>query len=178
MFQIIGGLGVGLLIAVLLVAWRLASGPVSISFLTPYIQTALSEVHKDAIKLDVEDTILTWAGWERTLDIRIVNLQTALPNGQVIATVPEVSLSLSAQALMKGNVAPRSIEFFGPTFHVERKTDGTFALGFEQDRELWIGQVAGYCNYWIGYIDDVIVYNRALTDPEIQALYHEGGWRE
>ena len=138
-FQIIGGLGVGLLVAVLLVAWRLASGPVSISFLTPYIQTALSEVHKDAIKLDVEDTILTWAGWERTLDIRIVNLRTSLPNGQVIATVPEVSLSLSAKALLKGNVAPRSIEFFGPTFHVERKTDGSFALGFEQAQQSGAG---------------------------------------
>lgn len=135
LFQIIGGLGVGLLIAVLLVAWRLASGPVSISFLTPYIQTALSEVHKDAIKLDVEDTILTWAGWERTLDIRIVNLQTSLPDGQVIATVPEVSLSLSAKALLKGNVAPRSIEFFGPAFHVERLTDGSFALGFDPTQQ-------------------------------------------
>ncbi|MEG3619161.1 AsmA-like C-terminal region-containing protein [Magnetovibrio sp. PR-2] len=135
LFQIIGGLGVGLLVAVLLVAWRLASGPVSIGFLTPYIQNALSEVHKDAIALEVEDTILTWAGWERTLDIRIVNLQTSLPDGQVVATVPEVSLSLSAEALLKGNVAPRSIEFFGPTFHVERLADGQFALGFEQAQQ-------------------------------------------
>ncbi len=27
-----------------------------------------------------------------------------------------------------------------------------------------------------GIIDDLRIYNRALTEPEIQALYHEGGW--
>lgn len=121
----------GLLVALLLVAWRLASGPVSIGFLTPYIEGALAEVHQGAIDLDVDDTILTWAGWERTLDIRIVNLRTALPNGDVIASVPEVSISLSAEALMKGTVAPRSVEFFGPSFRIVRHNDGRLALGID-----------------------------------------------
>ncbi|MBL4615544.1 MAG: hypothetical protein JKY27_11815 [Magnetovibrio sp.] len=119
------------MVALLLVAWRLASGPVSISFLTPYIENALAEVHQGAVKLAVDDTILTWAGWERTLDIRIINLRTSLANGEVIATVPEVSISLSAEALMKGAVAPRSVEFFGPSFNIVRHADGSFALGFE-----------------------------------------------
>jgi len=135
MVQVIGGLGVGLLVAVLLIAWRLASGPVSISFLTPYIEGALAEVHKGAVKLAVDDTILTWAGWERTLDIRIVNLRTSLPSGEEIATVPEVSISLSAEALLKGAVAPRSVEFFGPRFRVVRHTDGGFALGIQGTEE-------------------------------------------
>ena len=30
--------------------------------------------------------------------------------------------------------------------------------------------------YYKGILDDVRLYNRALTDPEIQSLYHEGGW--
>ncbi|HEY9081109.1 AsmA-like C-terminal region-containing protein [Magnetovibrio sp.] len=135
MVQVIGGLGVGLLVATLLVAWRLASGPVSISFLTPYIEGALAEVHKGSVKLAVDDTILTWAGWERTLDIRIVNLRTSLPNGEEIATVPEVSISLSAEALLKGAVAPRSVEFFGPRFRVVRDADGSFALGIQGTKE-------------------------------------------
>lgn len=127
----IGGLGVGFLVALLLVAWRLASGPVSISFLTPYIEGALAEVHQGAVKLAVDDTILTWAGWQRTLDIRIVNLRTTLPSGEEIAAVPEVSISLSAAALLKGTVAPRSIEFFGPSFRVVRHADGHVALGLQ-----------------------------------------------
>jgi hypothetical protein len=27
-----------------------------------------------------------------------------------------------------------------------------------------------------GTIDDIRIYNRALTDAEIEILYHEGGW--
>ena len=30
--------------------------------------------------------------------------------------------------------------------------------------------------YWKGVIDDIRIYNRPLTDKEIQAIYHEKGW--
>ena len=120
-----------MLVAVLLVGWRLSSGPVSISFLTPYLEAALDDTHQGAFDISVEDTILTWAGWERTLDIRIVNVQTKLASGDVVATIPEVSISLSVQALLQGVVAPRSIEFFGPSFQVQRDANGQFALGFD-----------------------------------------------
>jgi len=30
--------------------------------------------------------------------------------------------------------------------------------------------------YYQGFLDDIRIYNRALSDIEIQALYHEGGW--
>jgi len=128
--QIIGGLGLSLLVAVLLVAWRLTSGPVSISFLTPYIDQALAEVHQGAFNVTFDDTILTWAGWERTLDIRIVNLRTTLPSGELVASIPELSISLSAKALLQGTVAPRSVEFFGPKINIVRQADGQFAMGF------------------------------------------------
>ena len=113
----------------LLVAWGLASGPVSIGFLTPYIEAALADANRGSFDVTIEDTILTWAGWERTLDIRVVNVQTKLPSGQVIATIPDVSISLSVPALLKGVVAPRSIEFSGPSFKIQRSADGRFALG-------------------------------------------------
>ena len=29
---------------------------------------------------------------------------------------------------------------------------------------------------WIGVIDDIRIYNRALSDQEVILLYHEGGW--
>ena len=30
--------------------------------------------------------------------------------------------------------------------------------------------------YFIGIIDDIRIYDRALTNDEIMILYHEGGW--
>ena len=31
--------------------------------------------------------------------------------------------------------------------------------------------------YWNGVIDDVRIYNRALSDEEVQSLFHERGWQ-
>lgn len=33
-----------------------------------------------------------------------------------------------------------------------------------------------WAQYWSGDIDDACIYNRALSEAEVQALYHEGGW--
>ena len=48
------------------------------------------------------------------------------------------------------------------------------------NQALEIGRYAqgqgGAQNYFNGTIDDVRLYNRALTAQEIQTLYHEGGW--
>jgi hypothetical protein len=30
--------------------------------------------------------------------------------------------------------------------------------------------------YWNGVIDDVRIYSKSLSDEQVQALYHEGGW--
>ncbi|MBL7224385.1 MAG: hypothetical protein ISS72_11075 [Candidatus Brocadiae bacterium] len=53
-------------------------------------------------------------------------------------------------------------------------------IGYDaSDSNLWIGGSPHYgtrMHLFRGKIDDVRIYKRALTQPEIQALYHEGGW--
>jgi hypothetical protein len=40
-----------------------------------------------------------------------------------------------------------------------------------------IGTVSSQANYyWNGVLDDLRIFNRAISDEEVQALYHEGGW--
>lgn len=133
--QILGGLGAGFAILMLVLAWRLSSGPVSLAFLTPYIESALNSVHP-AFRFRLGDTILTWAGWDRTLDVRVLNMRVQASDDADIATIPEVSLSLSARALARGRIAPASIELFGPRIFLVRQQNGTFeiALGEQTDR--------------------------------------------
>ena len=107
--QILGGLGAGLAIVMGLIAWQLSSGPISLGFLNDQIEEALSRIHP-SYRMRLEDTILTWAGWDRTLDIRVTNLQAISDDDRVVATIPELSLSFSARALFRGLAAPRSIE--------------------------------------------------------------------
>ncbi len=132
--QLLGVLGAGLAIALLALAWRLSTGPISLAFLSPYVTDALSAV-TPGYRITVDDTILTWAGWDRTLDIRVVNARAIGSGDAVIASVPELSLSLSAQALLRGQVALRSIELYRPDMRLVRRRDGRFEVGFGKAAE-------------------------------------------
>jgi hypothetical protein len=47
------------------------------------------------------------------------------------------------------------------------------------NRPLHIGcqsTVSGVEHVWDGSLDDIRIYNRALSAAEILALYHENGW--
>ncbi len=133
--QLLGGLGAALTILMVLVAWQLSKGPISLAFLSPYIESALS-TRPGEVRVRLEDTILTWAGWDRTLDIRVINVKAIGPGGEVVATIPELSLSLSAQALFRGILAPKSIELFRPSLRLLRRLDGRIEVGFDEGGEV------------------------------------------
>ena len=90
--QLLGGLGAGLAIMLMVVAWQLSSGPISLAFLSPYIENAVNSSQPN-FKLKMKDTILTWAGWERTLDIRVLEVRILKPDGSLVGSIPEVSFS-------------------------------------------------------------------------------------
>ena len=133
MVHLLGGLAAGFAIILVAAAWRLSSGPVSLAFLSPYIEDVLN-ADRQAFRIRLDDTILTWAGWERTLDIRALNVRAIGPDGRLIASVPELSLSLSTRALMRGMLAPASIELFRPKLRLLRHRDGRFQIGFDIDQ--------------------------------------------
>jgi len=126
--HVLGGLGAGLAIFAILAAWQLSKGPVSLAFLSPYIENTVNSSQQD-FKLRMKDTILTWAGWDKTLDIRVIDAQVLNAENSVIGSVPEVSFSLSGKALLKGNIAPRAIEIYGPELKFRRTKDGRLDIG-------------------------------------------------
>lgn len=134
LIRLLGGLSAGLAIMLALIAWKLSSGPISLSFLTPHIESALSENYKP-FKIRLADTILTWAGWERTLDFRILGADILNADDEILARVPELSLSLSARALMHGLAAPSSIELFRPKLHLTHRQDGGLEVGFNGGKD-------------------------------------------
>jgi len=115
-------------------SWRLSSGPISIAFLSPYIEEAF-EAEDLSYRVEFEDTILTWAGWNRTLDIVVTDAQAIGPDGQVLATVPEISLELSALSLLKASIAPTSIELLRPEVHLVRNMQGSLEFAFGSEFE-------------------------------------------
>ncbi len=119
---------VGLIaIVVAATAWRLAQGPVPLTFLTPYIVDALRQ--SDApFRFDVADTILVWAGWERAFDIVLLDVRISDEKGTG-AVIPEVSVRLSLPAMLRGMVAPTSLEIISARLRIQRAADGTIAIG-------------------------------------------------
>lgn len=118
----------GLVLITGALAWQLSRGPISLSFLTPYLTDAISE-EEQGVRVRLADTVLTWAGLERTVDLRAVGLEFLDERGGVIAAVPEASVSFSLPALMRGLLAPTSLELFGPRLRILREADGTLSLG-------------------------------------------------
>ncbi len=132
LLHIIGGLGAGLTIAVVLLVWRLSLGPISLGFLAPHVSDVLNDA-LPGVEASFEDTILVWAGWDRAVDVRIINLQFRTDENEVAAFIPEVAFALSATALSRGVIAAAELEFFDPTFTILRDETGHFGLGFSTE---------------------------------------------
>ena len=111
------------------IAWQFSQGPIPIGFLGSYIEAAVNQGNRD-ISLRMGDTILTWAGWERALDIRVLNVQVVDQRGAIIGAIPEVAFSVSGDALIQGKLAPKSVDLFRPSLRFRRDGDGNIDVGF------------------------------------------------
>lgn len=122
-------IGVALLAVLALgaAAWRLSQGPVSLSFLSPYFDEALNPPGA-AYRIDFSDTILTWAGWERALDVAIVDVRVSGRGGGPRIEIPQVAVALSARALFAGRIAPTRLDVARPTIPLRRAADGRLRL--------------------------------------------------
>ena len=113
-------------------AWRLSSGPVSISILNRMIEDAARPALQGG-ELAVGDTILIWSAEERGLALRLSDVRLNGADGNEIAAVPQLAFDLSVPALFRGIVAPTSVELYGVSATVLRRpgTGVTLALAKE-----------------------------------------------
>ena len=111
------------------VAWRLSAGPISLAFLSPYLAQAF-EAEDLSYHVEFSDTILTWAGWNRSLDILVRGVKVIDDGGKVLGTLPELSVGLSGLQLLRGRVTPTVIELLRPEVVLHRARDGSVRFGF------------------------------------------------
>jgi hypothetical protein len=127
--EVVGALLAGVVLLTGFVAWRLAyEGPIHLRFLKPYVEQALNRPGAE-FQFVVQDTVLAWAGWERTLDIRAVGVRITDAAGNDLASVPELGFGLSGTAMFRGLIAPSRIELFRPELVLARNESGDFEFG-------------------------------------------------
>lgn len=130
LLELVAGIVVGMAILAGLAAWRLSSGPVSLTFLNEHVVAALSP-DDGSFSIGIEDTILIWAGWDRAFDIRATGVRAVNEAGEAVVTVPEISVRLSLRALLNGNLAPKALDIFGARLMVARDDAGEFSMGLK-----------------------------------------------
>lgn len=127
--ELLGALLAGIALLVGFLAWRLIyEGPIHMAFLAPYVERSIAEANRD-FQVEIEDTVLTWAGWPRGLDLRAVNLHVKDRRDRELAVLPQVSLTLSARAMLRGLVAPSKVEILSPDLSLFRRADGVLMFG-------------------------------------------------
>jgi hypothetical protein len=130
----LAGLFATLAIVFAVLAWRLSAGPISLGFLSPYVAEAF-EAEDSSYRVEFSDTILSWAGWQRSLDILVRDVRVFDAEGRLVGSIPELSLGLSGLQLLRGEVAPTSIELLRPEAVLHRARDGTISFGLGPGRQ-------------------------------------------
>ncbi|MCF8470174.1 MAG: DUF3971 domain-containing protein [Parvibaculum sp.] len=120
------------LLAVL--AWRLSSGPVSLSILNQMIEDAANPSLQGG-SLTIGDTVLLWTAQDRELSLRLNEVHLSGAEGNTVASVPQLAFKLSIPALFRGRLAPTSIDLYGVQATILRRpgTGITFALSRDTD---------------------------------------------
>ena len=82
--------------------------------------------------VNVDDTILKWVGGDRAIDLILRGTRVLSPEGQIFVQVPELAISLSASALLRGELAPKSLYVSGANITVIRDIDGRLGIELPQ----------------------------------------------
>jgi uncharacterized protein YhdP len=149
-----------LTVAVSLFAWRIASGPLTLDWLTPYLADALSS-DDGRIRVVIGGTELRLSDDIDLVELVAVDVRVTGEAGELVARLPEIEVSLSLRALLGGMVAVARLEATSPHVLLIRRTDGSIGLrGTEADEA---GQV------------DIQHLARQLLggDPDDRASYFE-----
>ncbi|MGH6945399.1 MAG: DUF3971 domain-containing protein, partial [Geminicoccaceae bacterium] len=114
--------------------WRLLSAPLSLAWLTPAIERALTPADGD-FHVEIERTELR-RGADRLIELIGYEVRGQAPDGRVLFALPEIELNLSLSALvLHGVVAPERIHAIAPSLGLVRRADGSIGLRVSKDEK-------------------------------------------
>jgi hypothetical protein len=129
MLRLLGSLLAIAAVAAGFLAWRLMTGPVSVAWLSPYLERALSG---GRAVVDLDDAQVRLGG-DQLLQLTAIGVEVHDPAGRLLGELPQVEIGLSTSALLQGAIAVRRVEAAAPSLMLTRRTDGS--IGFDDDPE-------------------------------------------
>jgi len=114
-------------IPIVALSWRLASGPISLDLVTPFLTSAVEERLGGRHRIEVGGTQL-----ERTEDggtaIRMRDIVLRDPDGTEVARAPKAEVGLSGLGLLIGRIHAERLSLIGVTMAVRVETDGQISI--------------------------------------------------
>ena len=131
-FEIFAGLFVIGAVALALAYGRLNQGPISLSLLVPTLEQAINR-ELAGMKVKIDDAVLRKGNDLLDVQFRLRNIRLIDKSGSIIAQAPFAALGLSGQALLRGRIAPGSVDFIGPRLLLFYSSDGGLSLSFSRE---------------------------------------------
>jgi hypothetical protein len=186
LLEILGIVVAGSIVLVLLAAWRLTSGPISIDFIAPYIEEDLA-APDDPYFFKLGEIAVTWGGWSHALTLQADGVNLYRRDGTLITSLPLVEIGLSARALLAGDIAPTSLFLIDPKLRLRRDAKGEISLGLAGTEDLTSGDAAETAKDFVlglaakpnrdrpsGYLKDLRIINGDISviDDQFDKVWH------
>lgn len=118
----------GIVVAIGVLGWRLSTGPITLDYFSPYVEQALTPGSGE-YRVKVGHTLAKWGGWQRPVVVHVRDIRVTRKDGGPVGRVPEAIIRFSVPALLRGAIAPTSIEVRRPSLLLERDGAGRFTFG-------------------------------------------------
>ncbi len=118
-----GSLAAVLILVALFGIWRVMQGPIVLDWLAPYVEAAFE---RSGLGLKVAISGVRF-GIDRTthqLDLRAQDVHVSLPNGEPLASFPEMATSFGLGELLHGRLTPTQVVVERPVVHLVRDAGG------------------------------------------------------
>jgi len=129
-FEIIGFLAIVVVLCWAGLLWRLSQGPLDIGFLADKLETAMNE-RQTGFHFDIGQTFLTWGGKLSPFEVDMRAVKVDRTDGTPVMTVDRLGVQLSKRHLVFGQLMPRTIKIYAPSFRVMRWDDGHFSFNLD-----------------------------------------------
>lgn len=119
-----------ILVGVALFVWRIASGPLDVSFATGYVQHALYDP-STGYSVSIGKTVIEWPGLKGPLVLELDDAALVRKERRIL-DIGKLRLGLSAPHLLIGQIEPVSISLSRPALQLIRTHDNRVVLSMDE----------------------------------------------
>ncbi|MBO4284968.1 MAG: AsmA-like C-terminal domain-containing protein [Alphaproteobacteria bacterium] len=146
--KVLDYLGVTFLLGVLYFLWILYQGPLSVPFLKPYIVKALNSKQNE-YTMDIGSVNIELVRSIQPIKIIAKNVLLRKNDNNITVKTPKLFMSFSVRALLKGMIAPSSINIRNPQVSIFT----TYGVEKDKENEINRKKVEFYFDWFEGFLE-------------------------